>query len=81
MRQLIEVVIEADLLGRGKRGEMILAEFNFDITAIGDFQRPLNRAGTVVESPGHFLGGLEIELVGFHLESVVIVDGLAGLDT
>jgi hypothetical protein len=81
VRQLVQVIVETDFLRRGKCREVIFAEFYIEIAAVGDFQCPLHRARAVVESPNHFLGGLQVKFVGFQLETVLFVDRLAGLDT
>ena len=47
-RQLVEIIVEANLLGRCKSGKMVLAELEFDIAAVSDLQSALERADTGV---------------------------------
>ena len=79
VRQLVQVVVKGDLFRRCKVRKMILAEFDVNVAAIGDFERPLDGAGTIVEALIHLVGGFEIKLVGLDLQAIVIADRFAGL--
>ena len=79
VRQLVQVVVEADLFRRGKIGKVILAEFDFEIAAVGDFQVSAPPRPGSSRTPDHLFGGFQIELIGFHLEPILFIDRLAGL--
>ena len=62
MCQLNQIVVEADLLGRREVGKMIFAELDFDIAAVGNFDRPFHRVRAEVETLHHLFSGFEIKL-------------------
>src|SRR5437660_460623 len=52
--------------------------FNFHVAARGDIHSAAERVRKLTEDLGHFLGGLEIKLVGGELHAIRIAHGLAG---
>src|SRR5207245_3881131 len=61
-------------------GEVLFSKLNLHIAAIGDLQRPLHRFGAIVEPLLYLLRRFNVQLVGFHLETVIFIDRFSGLD-
>ena len=54
--------------------------FDFDVAARGDIDGAADGVGNFLKHLGHFLGGLEIKLVGGELHAMRVAHHLAGLN-
>ncbi len=64
----------------GEDGEVVLAELQLEVTALGHFHRVAQGLRAPAELTGHHLQRLEVQLVSGKLKAARIADRLAGLD-
>ncbi len=76
----LEIAIDGVALGDLELRERIAHRLDSKIAALGDGYGAREGFGKFTEDLGHFLGGLEKELVGGEAHAVRIRHGLAGLD-
>ncbi|MCY1298847.1 hypothetical protein D9M70_483510 [compost metagenome] len=77
---MAQVVVDAHAVGRREVGQEVLAQLHLDVAALGDLDGVLQRLGNVGEQLGHFLGGLEVLLVGEIARPARIVEDAALAD-
>ncbi len=79
---MLQVVVRVnERRGQRKAGELQLAKFKFDMAALRDMHRGLQRRFEIAEKLLHFLGRLEIDLIRVVAHPVGVGDHLAGLNT
>ncbi len=77
---LFEIAARCVALGNLEFRERVGNALDLDVAARGDIHGAGERVGKFAENSGHFLGGLEVKLVGGKLHAIGIAHGLAGLD-
>ncbi len=77
---LLEVAAGRVAFGNLELRQRVRNVVDLDVAARGDIHRAAKRIGNFAKHLGHFLGGLEIELVGGKLHAMRVAHGLAGLD-
>src|SRR5271157_614952 len=66
--------------GNFKFGKRVGNVLDLDVASRGDIHGAAERVGNFAEDLGHFLGGLEVELVGGEFHAMRVAHGFAGLD-
>ena len=77
---IAQVVLEATVIGELVDRELVIAELELDVAAVGDVERGADGVRTVGERAEHVLGALDEELVGLEAPALFVREALAGLD-
>src|SRR3984957_10588624 len=75
-----EITAGGVAFGNFEFGQRVGDTFDFDVASRGNIHGAAERVGKVAEDLGHFLGGLEVKLIGGELHAIGIAHCLAGLD-
>ena len=79
--ELFQIGIAVRLpFGKLEAGQVIVAELEVEMAALGDLHRVVGGLGILREKGAHLLFVLEIELLGLEAHAVRLVHGLARLD-
>ncbi|MNQ53696.1 hypothetical protein D3C85_677430 [compost metagenome] len=81
MGNVTQVVVDAHAIGRRKVRQKVLAQLHVNVATLGDLDGVLQRLGNVAEQVRHFLGGLEVLLVGIGARTAWVTEDPALADT
>ena len=81
LAQVAQVAVLGEAVRHRIRGQLVVAEVQADVAALGDLHRAGGRAGVVPEALLHLLRRLEVELVAAVLHALLVGEAALGLDT